>query len=234
MSKKSRTQREQSKKGEQAQEQQKRLAQGATPSPTEQSGSSYWKKMTALPIHLRTTTKLRRAVRRLFQHTRGAWDYHPRLRQGDLPGNRRSRAFHAPPYQQGPQRTIACCGSGSLDLRKHASHVSEAEGHWFESSSARHSKLPESRACSWPSTKIHLIVFPVSNCMRCASCDAVFLDDCGAWAWIDPVIPTRAAKIGIGGGTSSSPPRLWTSVTSASAAAAIPAEAGARGSRRGC
>jgi hypothetical protein len=85
-----------------------------------------------------------------------------------------------------------------------------------------------------PSTKVHLIVFPVSNCMRCASCDAVFLDDCGAWAWIDPVIPTRAAKIGIGGGTSSSPPRLWTSVTSASAAAAIPAEAGARGSRRGC
>lgn len=48
MAKKNRTQRAQSKKGEQ-----------------QQSGPSYWQKMTALPIHLRVVTKLRRALGRL-------------------------------------------------------------------------------------------------------------------------------------------------------------------------
>ncbi len=59
MAKKTKTQRAQSKKTEQQQ----------------QSGTSYWQRMGALAVHLRLSTKLRRAVERLGEYARAAERY---------------------------------------------------------------------------------------------------------------------------------------------------------------
>jgi hypothetical protein len=55
--------------------------------------------------------------------------------------------------------TAACGRLAQLDRAS----VSEAEGHWFESSSARQSKLPESRACSWPTSGTSTVFSAAGN-----------------------------------------------------------------------